>query len=904
MNIKLLAISIFALIIGTGTAAQFLASDAAGWTFMVADSNIYRYNSNLNKIDASATLSTHKFTDLVVSESHVFTASENGNIVIWDKQLRPLKILKASGVPVTRIHLSGETLISGDGFGNILFRDALSGEVKDFISPNNAGISGLFFKNGQLFSADYSGRVIKTTWNDSGPESNKIMEVDGEIYDMVITDQDELLTLEIHYSMSEEEYPEPQGQLRASVYLPAENRISSKTDLGEEFSLYTEINLHATRIFNTNQKYKLPSVDVMKENYKRSFVKEITSKFEKGKHQMYWISWMGYPVGVINGQVYIGYEYEALNYAMSFSWEWLSWTMENMIHPTYNENELIKFSTWPYDPLQDPSVFKYEDRHLEMDPDDLYMEFDNKVTYIMFPETTERYNAEKIKTIESNQLFFNTFSIPSRGMITTRDPVELVPQKAFSGAPSLMKVIYNPERSLTAISNYNLTVQLWNVVDTALVSNFMHSENVIGLTFHPFMDYLFSLTEDGFVYVWDLDNLELAYKVDLFSDETRNSIQYSHIFQGYRKNDLSGYSSYEDDDLQLGVIEGGKYLFIYGYTQDIEQVYSGLINLEDMTVDKLNASNYDLLANALSFFVHKGTMKYFKYFEYNYNTFYQENPLEVLNEFLFRSTPVEVEESMDDKVIQTILATSDPIPALFIREDGEGVCFEFEGFMRCYSFKDFSIETFHFDGWEDEVVHFRHQHLKRYEDLYDKQVEMESIPMSWWAHVGEDYVVEAELFNSYGYCRGYRGFEMCLSAVTPDLQYFTLVTDEPGLNLYKVTNGGRDAELVTEFPQQSARMIYQEYMPNGKLFVTQNLDGITSFWKLDGEESVKLVLSHDGNETVDYFYTPDNYYFVSHGSDEPVKFIQDGELLPFKEYSEKFNRPDIILERLGISISE
>lgn len=67
-----------------------------------------------------------------------------------------------------------------------------------------------------------------------------------------------------------------------------------------------------------------------------------------------------------------------------------------------------------------------------------------------------------------------------------------------------------------------------------------------------------------------------------------------------------------------------------------------------------------------------------------------------------------------------------------------------------------------------------------------------------------------------------------------------------------------------------------------------------------GQRKVSLVVTADGNPI---FITPDNYFFAPKEKLSYLSFELDGKLYSFEQFDLKFNRPDIVLERLGYADS-
>lgn len=87
------------------------------------------------------------------------------------------------------------------------------------------------------------------------------------------------------------------------------------------------------------------------------------------------------------------------------------------------------------------------------------------------------------------------------------------------------------------------------------------------------------------------------------------------------------------------------------------------------------------------------------------------------------------------------------------------------------------------------------------------------------------------------------------------------------------------------------------YSPDGRFLISGAKDGAIRLWDgHTGKEHVSLLaIGRDDYVAV----TPDQYYRISKHGIKGVAFRVDGTLYPFDQFDLRFNRPDIILDRLG-----
>lgn len=110
---------------------------------------------------------------------------------------------------------------------------------------------------------------------------------------------------------------------------------------------------------------------------------------------------------------------------------------------------------------------------------------------------------------------------------------------------------------------------------------------------------------------------------------------------------------------------------------------------------------------------------------------------------------------------------------------------------------------------------------------------------------------------------------------------------------------GRDA---LELFGHSSDVTSVVFVSNRPVLVSGSRDGSVRVWDLgSGRESAALIAL---GQTDSVAVTPDGYYRASKSSLKGVAFRVKGELYPFDQFDLRFNRPDIILERLGLAAPE
>jgi len=84
--------------------------------------------------------------------------------------------------------------------------------------------------------------------------------------------------------------------------------------------------------------------------------------------------------------------------------------------------------------------------------------------------------------------------------------------------------------------------------------------------------------------------------------------------------------------------------------------------------------------------------------------------------------------------------------------------------------------------------------------------------------------------------------------------------------------------------------------------ITGSADGTARIWDLKTGKELATVVSLPDNNFI--FKTPDNYYYCSKAALKLVSFTKDMKFFPFEQFDLQYNRPDIVLERLGMTSEE
>lgn len=96
--------------------------------------------------------------------------------------------------------------------------------------------------------------------------------------------------------------------------------------------------------------------------------------------------------------------------------------------------------------------------------------------------------------------------------------------------------------------------------------------------------------------------------------------------------------------------------------------------------------------------------------------------------------------------------------------------------------------------------------------------------------------------------------------------------------------------------------IVKTYDFNSERLITGSADGTARLWDLKTGKELATVVSLADNNFI--FKTPDNYYYCSKSALKLVSFTKGMKFFPFEQFDLQYNRPDIVLERLGMTSEE
>lgn len=89
-----------------------------------------------------------------------------------------------------------------------------------------------------------------------------------------------------------------------------------------------------------------------------------------------------------------------------------------------------------------------------------------------------------------------------------------------------------------------------------------------------------------------------------------------------------------------------------------------------------------------------------------------------------------------------------------------------------------------------------------------------------------------------------------------------------------------------------------QLLQDGTRLVSSDIDGSIVVWDVTSQSPIVSAYSFDGGDTYAWM-TPDFYYKTTPGALSNIHFVEGLEVFPIEQFDLRFNRPDIVLSRLG-----
>jgi WD40 repeat protein/uncharacterized caspase-like protein len=94
------------------------------------------------------------------------------------------------------------------------------------------------------------------------------------------------------------------------------------------------------------------------------------------------------------------------------------------------------------------------------------------------------------------------------------------------------------------------------------------------------------------------------------------------------------------------------------------------------------------------------------------------------------------------------------------------------------------------------------------------------------------------------------------------------------------------------------KVVKVAYHPKKKILASSSRDGQTILWNTENWE--RLITISMAGENDYMIYTPEGYYMASKGALKHLAFRKGKKLFTFEQFDLKYNRPDLVMKRLGL----
>jgi WD40 repeat protein len=125
------------------------------------------------------------------------------------------------------------------------------------------------------------------------------------------------------------------------------------------------------------------------------------------------------------------------------------------------------------------------------------------------------------------------------------------------------------------------------------------------------------------------------------------------------------------------------------------------------------------------------------------------------------------------------------------------------------------------------------------------------------------------------------------------------VAENATIKLYDLASGKISQTLVGHV--DDVRTL--SFSPDGKFLLSGSTDTQLKAWNLLTGKTVATFISLRGSREF-VVYTPDGYYMASRGGTQALHFVKGTKVYLFDQFDLQYNRPDIVLARIGLASNE
>jgi hypothetical protein len=884
-------------------------------------------------------------TDISIDESKslVYSSTKNGMINSWTFEGEPVKSFGQAVYSINCIEVldKEQLVIAGDGAGYIYVWDIVSGELLTDINSNAGGISDLFWNNGIIYSSSYAGTISKTLYDtEKGLHGNVSLFTNPsmEIYDFLDA-KNSIGVFSFLEDNSKELYMKiatvdlQSGKLVSSVKRNIElEKYESRlylTTLGlnvydkskNSFTLYLP-----DVTFSISDKGKLSSEE-------NEFFSEENSGFSSGR---WYFPEIADPFIISFDHKYASYADE--NYSGLYDIGVKTEEGEFVYLPfkgEFNEKEYSYNSSLIYPKSLLKSLATFSEQK-EAEEGEVVPIVQSRFIYYQ----DRIYNQDSSYIATSNESnFIKIFDIQKKKLL-----VNLVFEEMA------MRIIRHPTMPIFASLHIDGTINIWSFEDFHLIrsyqlldqqvarkilikrGNFESAENMPLLQMHRYfnnqvdynpLDFRFSPLGDeiwifmpGSVYngtkalIFNVLNI-LTGRTEILPE--LNDISWENYGQTLPvevKGEWSKLQVKQWDDIQMSY---SRFSSVESQDAKIDSILGVATNEMDMIVPNMFQSNYgknivldygDFLSSIDLIDLSVNTVAIdelpHKYKSYTSHIEFEKRNIEVSDST--GCVVFWVKRFIDTAYAYTIetgngygIQTIDEINTKDFDGRDRISHWEDEKQYSCYYSYDYYL-------WDlltqkmSQIEKDEFEAIKGSRSFYVEDRLCDGCEDDWNEYMNEMTAMEAEQKAAHysESIRGYSDWSSSTSAVPLNCEVCTVKMGNKTIGI-KNTSG----KLENKIGPQSSAVVDQEFLINSNYFLTNNLNGEMMVWDWKNPKIEDQIIKIVGSGSELFAITPDNYYMTMSPGARGMAFRKNGIIFEFEQFDLKYNRPDIILDRLG-----
>ena len=109
-------------------------------------------------------------------------------------------------------------------------------------------------------------------------------------------------------------------------------------------------------------------------------------------------------------------------------------------------------------------------------------------------------------------------------------------------------------------------------------------------------------------------------------------------------------------------------------------------------------------------------------------------------------------------------------------------------------------------------------------------------------------------------------------------------------------------KITSKYTGHSDSLTGAAFITGGKQLVTSSLDGSMKIWDINSGKEIATLFTMNNSDFI--IKTPDYFYYSTKNAKKEIGFTFGLKFYPFEQFDLQYNRPDIVMERLGCATPE